>query len=220
MALSESDIFAACEALTAKGETVTQNKVREYLGGGSIATIAPALREWRGRQQGGSPKAVVPLPPAIEARLKGMAELLWEQAVQASEARMATERAAFEVEREELTRTADELATAADAARGQVAELHSAAAEALQTHEATRGQLEHARVQLAEAQTEAGSLRGLVSELREYTRRQELLVTSTAASAAAAKEDYARVGGQLAELQRQNTELMTALATGPGRAGK
>ena len=75
--LTDDQIFAAADAIAARGERPTQEKVRGVLGGGSFATIGPALRRWRDAQQEAAQLAGVDLPDSVEARGRELLALVW-----------------------------------------------------------------------------------------------------------------------------------------------
>ncbi len=60
-------VFAACERIAARGEAVTLQSVRQEIGGGSLGTIQPLLKEWRAAQdQAARDQAAQAAPEAEE----------------------------------------------------------------------------------------------------------------------------------------------------------
>lgn len=92
--LSDEQVFAAADALAARGERPTQEKVREALGGGSFATIGPALRRWRDAQEEAAQLAGVDVPDSVEARGRELLALVWREASSRAQAGHAALQAA------------------------------------------------------------------------------------------------------------------------------
>lgn len=78
--LTDDQVFAAADAIAARGERPTQDKVREALGGGSFATIGPALRRWRDAQEESAQLAGVDVPDTVESRGRELLALVWREA--------------------------------------------------------------------------------------------------------------------------------------------
>jgi len=110
--ITEKDVFAAADAIAAAGQRPTQTTVREHLGGGSFATIGPALKRWREAQWEQAELAGVELPPELAEALQQLGGKVWQAALDAAEARLAAERAALAEAREELEAEAAEAAEA------------------------------------------------------------------------------------------------------------
>jgi hypothetical protein len=76
MAITKQDIFDAADAIQASGIKPTMAAVRERLGGGSLSTISPALREWV--ESGNKIVAViVDLPPEVKTIVEKMGGEIW-----------------------------------------------------------------------------------------------------------------------------------------------
>ncbi|MFO7596230.1 MAG: DNA-binding protein [Desulfocurvibacter africanus] len=82
MATKES-VASACASLVQRGEKVTALKVREELGGGSMATIAPLIRAWRESQARISGAArereaqpAEPLPDGVQGAIDTLGQAL------------------------------------------------------------------------------------------------------------------------------------------------
>lgn len=110
--ITDKDIFAAADELAAQGVKPTQTNVREHLGGGSFATIGPALKRWKAAQWEQSELAAVELPEELAEALQALGGQVWQAAIAAAEAKLATERAALAEAREELEAEAAEAAEA------------------------------------------------------------------------------------------------------------
>ena len=92
--LSDEQVFAAADALAARGERPTQEKLRQELGGGSFATIGPALRRWRDAQEEAAQLAGVDVPDSVEARGRELLALVWREASSRAQAGHAALQAA------------------------------------------------------------------------------------------------------------------------------
>lgn len=115
MAITDKDVFDAADELAAQGVRPTQTAVREHLGGGSFATIGPALKRWKAAQAEQSELAAlaaVELPEALGEALQVLGGQVWQAAIAAAEAKLAAERAALAEVRKELEAEAAEAAEA------------------------------------------------------------------------------------------------------------
>jgi hypothetical protein len=100
--ITEQDIFNAAEALMADGQKPTQTSIRERLGGGSFATIGPALKKWRTAQTEQHELAGVELPGELDDTLQQLGGRVWAAAIEAAESRLAGEREALAAARDEI----------------------------------------------------------------------------------------------------------------------
>jgi chromosome segregation ATPase len=76
MAISKQDIIEAAEKLQAAGINPTMQAIRDALGGGSFATISPALREWR-NASGQRATVAIEMPSEAKAALERAGVDLW-----------------------------------------------------------------------------------------------------------------------------------------------
>ncbi|EIZ2109974.1 DNA-binding protein [Salmonella enterica] len=109
----------AAAALIAAGTPYPTNvRVRDHLGGGSLATISPVMRAFRARQREQAREETLPLPPELAQLLTGQLTLLWQAAVKQAEndTLAAREQADADTEQADIER---------DAALARVAELES-----------------------------------------------------------------------------------------------
>lgn len=95
MALTKEDIFNIAERLAAEGTNPTQTAVREALGGGSFATIGPALKEWKDAQREDHALAEVVVPDSLNERVEQMKAEAWKAAISEAERRLSAERDAL-----------------------------------------------------------------------------------------------------------------------------
>jgi chromosome segregation ATPase len=95
--ITEDKIIEAAEALAAAGKNPTQVTVREALGGGSFATIGPALKRWKDGQREDHALAEIRVPEAVTERLVQLQGAVWQVAVDEAERRLIAEREALKV---------------------------------------------------------------------------------------------------------------------------
>lgn len=95
--ITEDKIIEAAEALAAAGKNPTQVTVREALGGGSFATIGPALKRWKDGLKEDHALAEIRVPEAVTERLVQLQGAVWQVAVDEAERRLIAEREALKV---------------------------------------------------------------------------------------------------------------------------
>lgn len=95
MATTEERIIEAAEKLEAQGVNPTQVSVREAMGGGSFATIGPALKRWKESKKEDDKLAEVHVPEAITERLEQLQGAVWRAAVDEADRRLMAEREAL-----------------------------------------------------------------------------------------------------------------------------
>jgi hypothetical protein len=100
--LTDNLIIEICEKLQSEGVNPTQNAVREALGGGSFATIAPVIKKWREQQTENAELTTVAIPESVQTALSQLGGNLWKSAMSEAESRMTSERDAMAVARDEL----------------------------------------------------------------------------------------------------------------------
>lgn len=100
--ITDQDVFGAADALVANGQKPTQTGIREFLGGGSFATIGPALKKWRAAQAEQHELAGVELPGELAEALQQLGARVWGAAIEAAESRLAGEREALSAARDEI----------------------------------------------------------------------------------------------------------------------
>jgi chromosome segregation ATPase len=100
--LNEKSIIEMCEKLQSDGLNPTQNAVRDALGGGSFATIAPVIKKWREQLNENEQLINIVIPASVETALSTLGGQLWRSATSEAEARMTSEREALASARDEL----------------------------------------------------------------------------------------------------------------------
>ena len=89
MAITREDITNAAEALERDGVKPTMATVREYLGGGSFATISPVLREWKeGRKT--TTAVVLEMPGELKVVTERMGAEFWQAASRLANEKLVT----------------------------------------------------------------------------------------------------------------------------------
>lgn len=216
MAITREQIWAAADEIDAAGQNPTLAAVRKAVGGGSFTTIQDAMTEWKAKKAKKAAKASPlrePPPASLAERLQELAGDVWTTAMEMATARLEVEREALEKARAELdaarleaAELADQLTAELDEARARVVELERGAA-AMQSE--TAGLRE--RLAVAEAK-EAETSR------RMHVERQA--ADQARLAAAAAREDAARLQGQVEALEKQQRELLGKLGTAAGKKGQ
>ena len=195
MAISKDDIIQAAEALERDSEKATMASVREFLGGGSFATISPVLREWKESRKTTTAVALE-MPGELKTVAERMETEFWQTASQLANEKLITVQtdaeatvSAAESERDEvlqdIVRLEKELLEAAEG-RQKAEEEKNAAHEQINSLKADQIRLQE---QLTASKTEAG-------QLREDLRR----MTSEKARQA---EESSRLLGVNGELKRE-----------------
>ena len=204
-------VFSIADRLDAEGRKVSNRLVWDQVGGGSMTTIAAALRRWRERQElkAEQPAARPPLPEAMGEVMRDAADRLW---------KAAQDETRKEIDR--LTQAMNERVEEASAERdGALAELQ-ATVEELQAAQArgvaavAAGQVAHGlRADLASASERAG-----MAEARavEITRRADDMGLELARVHAATQEQAKAAAADLAsvrsELDQARRELVAVSA--------
>lgn len=201
---SKEKVFIAAESIAARGEIVTQNAIREELGGGSFSTISPLLKEWRAQAaQAARPRrdAEEAIPEGVEKVVAELMRRTWAEAKNV--ASIGLEAARRDVE-EARSQAAAELAEGAEIVVLLEAERDKAQAAAEAAIKERDAAIEHASAErdlrvIAEAET--GRLRERVQgaerhaeDSRDAAERAYLMKTEadTRAAQIAAERDAAR----------------------------
>jgi chromosome segregation ATPase len=172
MAISKEDIWAAADTLEAAGMVASLAAVRAQLGGGSFATIQPAMAKWRERKAHlSTPRE--PMPAEVQQRVLHVGDQMWRAASDAANQVLKLEREAMraasvqlEKEQQEMATWADQLTAEVDAAKAQIATLETINTES--AHE-----LVAARLELVKAQAHSTQLAATVAQEREERREAQ-----------------------------------------------
>lgn len=202
MAITTADIHAVADRIAEAGQQPTLAAVRSALGGGSFTTISEAMKGWKAAQAAAAPLREA-APAAVTERMGELAAEVWGVAIGMANDRLASEREALEVARQEMEQAqaeavelADQVAADLDAARAQIeqqaAALKQAEAQAVQLAAALEA-AHTAQAALAEAQKRADGLAALLEQERAATREAQ-------AKAEKALTDAAKLAGKLEAL--------------------
>ena len=209
-------VFGIADRLAGEGAKVTNRLVWDHIGGGSMTTIAGALRRWREKQllKAETPAARVPLPDGVAEGMRQAVERLWNAAqketqkeidrlTEAMNARVAEAVAERDSALAELQSTVEEL----QGWQGKAAALEDALKDTRQEGERLRGDL-------AAATGRAGEAEARVMELgrRADDLQAELARVHDDARAERERQAAAVAAGQ-AEFDRLREELATLKAT-------
>lgn len=85
MALTEKEVFDACDAITADGGKVTQSDVRKITGG-SFSTIGTMIKAWRDAQEERREIAVIQPPAEVKAAAEIFEATVWKAAIESAQA--------------------------------------------------------------------------------------------------------------------------------------
>ena len=168
-------VFSIADRLTAEGRKVTNRVLWDHIGGGSMTTIAGALRRWRERQQIRSelPAERMALPESVGLALRGAVEQLWAAAqgetqreidrlTEVSNARVAEAVAERDSALAELQATVEEL----QAAQVRLGELQGELQDARREGEEVHAELVRATEQAGQAEVRAVEIERRADDLR------------------------------------------------------
>ena len=79
MSTKEQRIIEAASRLQADGKKPTMEAIRQEIGGGSFATISPALRKWRESQQEQLKAVALEMPKDVNAIFEKFTNSLWRE---------------------------------------------------------------------------------------------------------------------------------------------
>ncbi len=214
MAVTKEQIFSAADELAAAGQRPTLEAIRQITGG-SYTTISPALNEWKARQATAAAPLREPAPQAVADRLAELGADVWAVALDLANAELEADRA-------EATELADKLAGDVEALQSHLALIKAAEAAARGEADELRGQLAAAEARAQEIERRADDLRTELDRAHQDAEqaRQALAERLTAAQAerdqaakatAQAREEAARLAGQIDTLKEQSAALLARI---------
>ncbi|WP_433771393.1 DNA-binding protein [Pseudomonas putida] len=170
----ENEVFAAADAVLARGERPTVERVRLELGRGSPARVGSLLDQWWARlaeRMSGETRL-----PALPAEVSQAFVAVWQQAIHlaqgVAEQAMAEQSKVLIAERERVAEVEDQ-------ARQDSAQFRQQAAEALAGRQAAELRLADLDLLLAQRQTQVEDLQqqreGLLHERREAQQHTQML---------------------------------------------
>ena len=232
-------VFGIADRLTGEGRKVSNRLVWDHIGGGSMTTIAGALRRWRERQQlqAEAPAVRAPLPESVAEAMRAGVAQLWKAAqeetqreidrlTEAANARVADAVAERDSALAELQATVEEL----QGWQGKAAALEDELREVSRNGDGLRGELASATERAGQAEARAVEIERRADDLQTElgrvhddarAERERLADALTQAGverdearqeAAGARENAARLQGQVEAMTAQQGELMKAIA--------
>ena len=107
MGITKEDILNAANALERDNEKITMETVRDFLGGGSYATISPVLREWKESRKS-QVSIVIDMPIELKKTAERMEAEFWQVASGLANERLVTVQAEADTKVEEAHIERDE----------------------------------------------------------------------------------------------------------------
>lgn len=205
MAITRDEIIQAAEALERDGEKATMASVREFLGGGSFATISPVLREWKeGRKS--TQSVVLEMPGELKAVMERQGSEFWQAASRLANEKLITVQteadnavADAQAERDETLQEVARLESAMANLGEQVLSADKQKEEAQAAHNQLQTETIRLHEKLAGSQAEIGRLRDEVDQVGQEKDRQ----AGEASRLQGLNEELNR---ELAEARQQATE--------------
>lgn len=196
MGITKEEVFGAAEALAARGLSVTNQAVREALGGkGSFSTLAPHVRAWHDDRSAARREAHTPAPDEIGAGWTRTLDSLWSAAL--AEARRLAH-AEHEGQIAALGATLEE-------AHAEVARLEAEAQRREEERAAAvaRAEAEHAKALDMRIEMGAARSRMEVAEARAGEEIQRRMAAETAL--ATAREEASELRGAMRVMEQRQT---------------
>jgi colicin import membrane protein len=218
---TQTEVDAACEAIAARGERPTVERVRVELGGGSPNALTPMVRAWKEArqqphadvQQVGIHADPVPLPAAIQRVLDGMSAAVAGLAP-------AFGMAIAEVAEAERRRSRLEVDAAMARARAEVEEARLAVQDERETTEAVRNEVVEQEQAMVAKDQEIDRLTGLLAE-RDHALAALTTEAAVARQAAAGERLRAeRAEAEADRLRQERADGETAVREAIARAAK
>lgn len=178
MAITREEIIQAAEALERDGEKATMASVREFLGGGSFATISPVLREWKeGRKS--TQAVVLEMPGELKAVMERLGSEFWQAASKLANEKLITVQAEADNavadaqgERDETLQEVARLESAMASLGDQVLSADKQKEEAQAAHNQLQTETIRLHEKLAGSHAEVGRLRDEVVRIGQEKDRQ------------------------------------------------
>ena len=191
MAITRDQIFAAADEIDAAGQNATLAAVRKALGGGSFTTISEGMTEWKARKAAKELPLREPAPTAVADRLSDLGAEIWSAALELANGRLAGEREALEVARQQLEADKAEAAELADQVTAELEVAKAALLSATAAEQAARSDSQSLRQQVADVTLRAATSEARASEIEK--RANDL-------------------NAELTRVNQQNADLVTGLA--------
>lgn len=225
---SKEQIWAVADELAAEGKNSTLANVRERMGGGSYTDISAAMQSWRANKQPSAAPLREPPPASITERLSGFGGELWAAALELANGRLAAEREALDMARQEAEQTrqeaadlADQLAAELDKAQADISrqaeQLAANAGEIAQLRDDLRqctGALDAATHRADTAEAARAELQARVEQLTALLEREQTAHVKAAAEAKASGEQSAELRAKLDGSERRVVEMEARATAG------
>lgn len=182
MAISHQQIFAAADALNARGVRPTLSAVRKELGTGSYTTISEGMAAWRSAQEQKKQTLAVPLPEEVAQGLANLGDTVWQAALAVASAQLDLERGAHKEQVQALAQAQNEAVQLADSLEDELAAAKATCEQLTLTSQQLAATNQANEVQLASLQVklDAESMRANEGALQlailesELTRLREV----------------------------------------------
>lgn len=161
-------VFSAADKLITEGKTPSQKAILQAIGGGSMSTIAPFLKEWRRNAASLQTTSIKPLPASLLSEL----ELLQRQAEDAI-------RATCDAELQDANDTEQRLTQENEQLHLQVAALQAELQTARESTTAAQAQAAHIQADYAALKTELRAECASAAELRIELAKAKLRLEET-----------------------------------------
>ncbi|MGI9274175.1 MAG: DNA-binding protein [Endozoicomonas sp.] len=223
MAITRDDIIQAAEAIERDGGNPTMAAVREFLNGGSFATISPILREWKESRKVRH-AVVIDMPGELKAALDGLGAEFWQVASRLSNEKLIAVQA-------EAESSVNEAQSERDETLQEVARLEKELSEALGESQQAQAEQDRTLKDLAEQKEEfirlreqllasqqlASQLKTDLGRMTEEKDRQAEQAATLQGLSDQQKLDLEESRVQLTNLQEQNRKTSVALDSSQGR---
>jgi len=169
------------------------------------------MREWRRAQMAKAAQAAVVVPDAVQQAGNAALSTIWLQAQELANESLRSAQLAWEVERRELDAMRQELA---EAFERQAGELEAAGAALAAQRESFTHQVQElavVRQQLAEAAARSDKASASAEAAQLGLLQAQSRAEAAEQVAAQAREQTARLAGQLQAVQAQNAALLAAI---------
>ena len=167
MAIKQStadNITKAINQLYASGcKNPTNDQVREHLGGGSLATISPILREWK-EQRSLQIAAAIAMPAELKKQVEMSIENIWQVAGKLAKASYESQRENAENATKEALAERDEALTEITRLESEVATLNTELKDIEQTSHSLQTAIESERLKNAELTKVSKTLEARIEE--------------------------------------------------------
>ena len=169
------------------------------------------MREWRRAQMAKAAQAAVVVPDAVQQAGNAALSTIWLQAQELANESLRSAQLAWEVERRELDAMRQELAEAFERQEGELEAAGAALAAQRESFTHQVQELAVVRQQLAEAAARSDKASASAEAAQLGLLQAQSRAEAAEQVAAQAREQTARLAGQLQAVQAQNAALLAAI---------